>query len=376
MKSFNRWFVVVLFAVAMAWVESAVVFYLRTMIGRIEPYQPNPLPIATGLGRAEVVREFATLTMLVAVGWLAGTTRRQRFAYALVAFGVWDIFYYVWLKVLTGWPHSLLDWDVLFLIPLPWWGPVLAPVLISLLMITWGTLTAQTNPAVLSSSQDRKFWVLNLTGVTLALYVFMTDALRVMSGGERALRALLPTSFNWPLFLVALGLMAAPVVNMLRMRKSTWSPALAPKSANDCTSTDGHINAREGNRSSARCRAGIIGIDNHRTSRHIIKAGRRRIDNIGANDWNIADILNPERVTDDGAGSREAPGHGLGRVVGPDDGRGELHRCGGSPGRLLDRGGGGRDIDCGYRRGRRVRDRDRRRSANAGNDRRACRDTA
>ena len=159
------------------------------------------------------------------------TTRRQRLAYALVAFGVWDIFYYVWLKVLTGWPHSLLDWDVLFLIPLPWWGPVLAPVLISLLMITWGTLTAQTNPAVLISGQDRKFWVLNLTGVTLALYVFMTDALRVMSGGERALRALLPTSFNWPLFLVALGLMAAPVVNMLRMRKSTWSPALAPKSA-------------------------------------------------------------------------------------------------------------------------------------------------
>lgn len=223
MKPSTRWLVVVLFAVAMAWVESAVVFYLRTMIGRIEPYQPNPLPIATGLGRAEVIREFATLLMLVTVGGLAGTTRRQRFAYTLVAFGVWDIFYYVWLKVLTGWPHSLFDWDVLFLIPLPWWGPVLAPVLISLLMIAWGTLATQTAPDVPSRRSNGKLWALNLTGVALALYVFMADALRVVDGGERALREVLPVSFNWPLFLVALGLMAVPVASVLRPRETQFA---------------------------------------------------------------------------------------------------------------------------------------------------------
>src|SRR5690348_8758386 len=70
----NRWLVVALYAVAMAWVEAAVVYYLRTLVDRIDPYQPNPLPIATGLGEAELVREFATLAMLVAVGWLAGAT--------------------------------------------------------------------------------------------------------------------------------------------------------------------------------------------------------------------------------------------------------------------------------------------------------------
>ena len=80
--------------------------------------------------------------MLGSVGWLAGQTRRSRAALAIVAFGTWDIFYYVFLVPLTGWPRSLLDWDILFLLPLPWWGPVLAPMLIASLMVAGGTLVA------------------------------------------------------------------------------------------------------------------------------------------------------------------------------------------------------------------------------------------
>src|SRR5436190_5754021 len=137
-----RWLTVALFATGMAWVESAVVFYLRTMIHRIEPYQPTPLPIIGGLGPVEFTREFATMVMLFTVGMLAGRTWRSRVGYAAIAFGVWDIFYYVFLKVLCGWPHSLSDWDILFLLPMPWWGPVLAPVLVALLLILWGTLVS------------------------------------------------------------------------------------------------------------------------------------------------------------------------------------------------------------------------------------------
>ena len=81
--------------------------------------------------------------MLLMVGLLAGRTWRGRLGYAALGFGVWDIGYYVFLKVICGWPHSLLDWDILFLLPLPWWGPVLAPVLIALLMIVWGTLASR-----------------------------------------------------------------------------------------------------------------------------------------------------------------------------------------------------------------------------------------
>lgn len=231
-QDWRRWFTVVTYAAAMAWVESAIVYYLRTHIDRIEPYQPNPLPLIGGLGPVELVRELATLVMLFTVGALAGRTWRARVGYMVVAFGVWDIFYYLFLKVMCDWPHSLLDWDILFLIPLPWWGPVLAPVLIAVLMIVWGTLASQFERTHPPSLSNWGVWVLNFIGVTLALYVFMADSIRVSSGGVEALRNLLPTYFNWPLFLVALALMAAPVVKLARELWAEREPSFGAVEAN------------------------------------------------------------------------------------------------------------------------------------------------
>jgi hypothetical protein len=229
--NFARRLVVVIFAIAMAWVESAVVFYLRTMVNRIEPYQANPLPLIEPLASVELGRELATLVMLFAVGVLAGKTWRARWGYAAIAFGVWDIFYYVFLKVMCGWPHSLLDWDILFLLPLPWWGPVLAPVLIALLMIAWGTLASQTTPALASLRASLAAWSLNALGMLLALRVFMADALRVADQGVEVIRNTLPTEFNWPLFNVALALMAAPVLQgiscLWRMHRAVPGPSTA-----------------------------------------------------------------------------------------------------------------------------------------------------
>jgi hypothetical protein len=206
------WTVVVLYAIAMAWVESAAVFYLRSMIDRIEPYQPDPLPVIGGFAFVELPREFATLVMLFAVGFLAGRTWRARIGYAAIAFGVWDIFYYVFLKMMCGWPHSLLDWDVLFLLPLPWWGPVLAPVLISLLMILWGTFASQIERTYTPAVSNHRAWILNFAGVALALYVFMADSIATSARGLDAMRTVLPEKFNWPAFCVALALMSAPLM--------------------------------------------------------------------------------------------------------------------------------------------------------------------
>ncbi|MBM3883821.1 MAG: hypothetical protein FJ387_29645 [Verrucomicrobia bacterium] len=212
----KRWWVVAAYAVAMAWIESAVVLYLRTMLDRLEPYQPEPLPEFAGLAGAEIIREAATLVMLATVGWLAGRTWRSRFGYFLFAFGLWDISYYVFLKPLTGWPRGLLDWDILFLIPLPWWGPVLAPTLIAALMVLGGTLLSQ------GDTPERPLWPARWAsigctlGVLLALYTFMADALRVAPEGEAALRRMLPETFKWPLFGLALVLMALPVIDLTR----------------------------------------------------------------------------------------------------------------------------------------------------------------
>ena len=208
------WSVVVLYATAMAWVEAAVVFYLRSMMHRIEPYQSNPLPVIGGFASVELPRELATLVMLFTVGWLAGRTWRVRLGYAAIAFGVWDIFYYIFLKIICGWPHSLLDWDVLFLLPMPWWGPVLAPVLISLLMILWGTFASQFERAPHSALSNWRVWVLSFTGVALALYVFMADAINANHRSLDSIRTVLPEKFNWLLFGVALALMSAPVLHI------------------------------------------------------------------------------------------------------------------------------------------------------------------
>ncbi len=125
------------YALAMAYAEAAVVAYLREIYGIKDivldlPTTPDRLTaIETG-------REAATIVMLLAVGWIAGTRLQDRLGYFVFAFGLWDIAYYAWLALLVGWPHSIFDWDVLFLIPVPWWSPVLAPALIAAMMCVGG----------------------------------------------------------------------------------------------------------------------------------------------------------------------------------------------------------------------------------------------
>ena len=214
----TTWLIVATFAVAMAWVEAAVVYDLRLLVDRLEPYQPNPLPISGALGNIELAREAATLVMLATVGALAGATLRTRLAYSAVAFGIWDILYYAFLKVMYGWPRSLFDWDILFLLPLPWWGPVIAPTSIAVLMIVWGTLVAASPAPSPAARHGSRLWAAAALGAMLALYTFMADALRALPHGPDAVRSVLPVTFNWPLFVVALALMTAPLVPMILAR--------------------------------------------------------------------------------------------------------------------------------------------------------------
>lgn len=230
----KRWLVVVLFALAMAWMESATVFYLRTLVGRVDPYQTAPLPAHRLLGNIELVRELSTLVMLWVVGWLAGREFRTRFSYTLIAFGVWDIFYYVFLAVMGPWPRSIFDWDVLFLIPLPWWGPVLAPALIALLMLIGGTVVTQFEPPEGPRWPARHTVFLNWSGILLALYVFMEPAIRVASHGEDALRTMLPTRFNWPLFTLALVMMTVSLGELI------WQEWKARTGGRETTSAAGY----------------------------------------------------------------------------------------------------------------------------------------
>jgi hypothetical protein len=121
------------YAVAMGVLEAAVVIYLRRLYfpgGFRFPMQM----IETDVAIVELFREVATMVMLLAVGMLAGRNRAERFAYFIYSFGVWDLVYYAFLKLALGWPESLFTWDILFLLPVPWVGPVLAPCIVALTM--------------------------------------------------------------------------------------------------------------------------------------------------------------------------------------------------------------------------------------------------
>lgn len=216
----TRWVIVVAYATAMAWVEAACVFYIRALVDRLQPYQPNPLPLHGVLGAVELWREAATLVMIASLGLLAGRTWRRRAGYAALAFGTWDIFYYVFLRLISGWPRTPFDWDILFLLPLPWWGPVIAPVSIAVVLILWGTLATQGGDAV---SPARSGWAFGTTGVALALAGFMADAWRALPYGRDAVLQTLPTRFNWPMFSVALLLMVVPAVRQVGHRESGTS---------------------------------------------------------------------------------------------------------------------------------------------------------
>jgi hypothetical protein len=174
MKSSRIILLVSLFAVAFAFVESSVVVYLRLL------YYPEgfafPLkPALMSQMIVELSREFATIVMLLVIGWLAGRTRWQRFSYFVIAFGVWDIFYYVWLKLILNWPVSLFDWDILFLIPVPWIGPVVAPVLVSIVMIAGGMLILSKEEASEKFRASKAAIILSLAGSILVISSFVLD---------------------------------------------------------------------------------------------------------------------------------------------------------------------------------------------------------
>jgi hypothetical protein len=140
------------FGLAMGHLEAVVVVYIRHILGIVPTpehldrtvYEQVPhWIIATEQGR-----EAATIIMLVTLAYLVGRKPAERLAVFLYAFAVWDICYYVSLKVLIGWPASLQTMDLLFLIPVPWFGPVWLPVSISALMIVaaLALLAHQTKP--------------------------------------------------------------------------------------------------------------------------------------------------------------------------------------------------------------------------------------
>ncbi|MBC7263424.1 MAG: hypothetical protein H5T64_03590 [Chloroflexi bacterium] len=198
------------FAITMAYLEGAVVVYLR-QVYNIEDVVRDYVGVLDQITFVELGREAATLIMLLAFGWAVGRCLQDRIGYAMLTFGVWDITYYGWLRLFLGWPRSLLEWDVLFLLPLPWWGPVIAPMLIAFLMALAGVLLTGQTDAKQRLHLGPIQWGLGISGALLCLYTFMADAIAALPGGLETVANVRPSRFNWPLFWLGYALLCLPV---------------------------------------------------------------------------------------------------------------------------------------------------------------------
>jgi hypothetical protein len=201
-----------IFSIAMGFLESSVVVYLR------ELYYPSgfAFPLAQmsqNVAITEICREIATIVMLGSIGFIAGKNLRQKLAWFIYCFAIWDIFYYVFLKVLIHWPESLFTWDILFLIPVIWTGPVLAPLIVSITMILMAGIILYFDEKITRLVIRWLTIILIITGSALVftsfIWDFSTFAVRQYSWASifnsgiirTATQQYMPTEFNWPLFM-------------------------------------------------------------------------------------------------------------------------------------------------------------------------------
>jgi hypothetical protein len=207
---------VLAYAVAMAYLESAVVVYLTLALGGQvgELFPLRPAIEAGDLVAIEVGREAATLVMIATAGLLAGRTGLERLAWAAVVFGAWDIGYYAWLNVFSGWPPSLDTTDLLFLIPVPWVGPVWSPVAVSVALVGIGLVAARMIRSGRTVALSGRHWLAGIGGGLLVILSYTLDAGRVIDGG-------LPGPYPWPLFAAGMLLALAAAVHALRGARRT-----------------------------------------------------------------------------------------------------------------------------------------------------------
>ena len=190
----------VVFAAAMAFVEAAVVVYLREMIGvgPLFPMKYLPPKIVT----VEIVREAATLVMLLCAASLAVRGSARRFGAFLLLFAVWDIFYYLWLYAATGWPACVTDWDILFLIPLPWVGPVWSVLLLCVGMLAFSVFFLRA-PEETPLAPGWWGWSTGVAGAGMVIATYILEWKKIGYGTE------VPAGFSLLPFLLGVFLLVA-----------------------------------------------------------------------------------------------------------------------------------------------------------------------
>lgn len=228
----------IIFAVSMGFLEAIVVVYMRELFypqGFVFPLKPMP----DRLIGVEMIRELCTLLMLGTVAWISGKSFTRRLAAFLFLFGVWDIFYYAALWLFLGWPESLLTWDILFLIPVTWVGPVLAPVLCSLTMIYIAFLIEWNLLKIRTFRLGMKELSLFFTGAFIIFISFIFDFSRLIFAGNflknfftlsenkaflNEIYSFVPERFQWEIFSAGLIIIISGTLPIIKNHFKDFRP--------------------------------------------------------------------------------------------------------------------------------------------------------
>jgi hypothetical protein len=204
-----------LFAISMGFFEAALVVYIR------EIYYPEgfafPLKMMDkDLALTEIIREIMSMLMIVSVAFLAAKKATLKFAYFIFIFAIWDIFYYIFLKLTLGWPASFLTWDILYLLPTFWTGPVITPLIVSLTMMLFALAIFYAYSKHQVVKMDKAVWILMLIGAFTIFTAFIYDysayildhftiaeIIKDFRSDElrKIVFAYIPREFNWWLFI-------------------------------------------------------------------------------------------------------------------------------------------------------------------------------
>lgn len=211
-------------AVTLAYTEACVVVYLREVIAPIRRVQfpsvvHEVLPLLTTQHLAdagvqfprllivEVTREITPILVLLAMAWGLRRRKGELVGFFLLGFGVWDIFYYVFLKILLGWPASLATWDVLFLIPTAWVAPVWAPLVVAATLVLTGLAILYRAGGRPARNPSLPAWFMVALGTGLILTSFFLRTSQAFHSVPR---------FDWAWFLAGWVIGVGGLVWLLR----------------------------------------------------------------------------------------------------------------------------------------------------------------
>lgn len=226
-KLYRTVILLAVFSIAMGFMESAVVIYLRAL------YYPHGfnfplLQVTPQISYVEFFREAATIIMLLIIGILAGRNLAEKFAFFLFCFAVWDIFYYIFLYVILRWPSSLFTWDALFFIPVLWVGPVIAPCIVSLTMIFLTLSVVYLHRHDRMITINRREWILLIAGSLVLINSFTMDFVHYLFQEPRPITAsatlgdylyksgaYVPSTFHWWVFIFSEALILSGIFSMI-----------------------------------------------------------------------------------------------------------------------------------------------------------------